>query len=88
MKKVIFLIICIYSSVGSEVADESTTTSTTVKIQQLLVQTVKDTTTTSSSTTTTVKDTTTTIEKEVKPPLNPDLYKLLFLIVLNWRGLH
>ena len=63
MKKVIFLIIFFSACIGSEVADESTTTSTTVK----------DTTTTSSSTTTTVKDTTTTVEKEIKPPLNPDL---------------
>ena len=77
MKKVIFLIIFFSACVGSEVADESTTTSTTVKdtttTSSSTTTTVKDTTTTSSSTTTTVKDTTTTIEKEVKPPLNPDL---------------
>ncbi len=77
MKKVIFLIIFFSACVGSEVADESTTTSTTVKdtttTSSSTTTTVKDTTTTSSSTTTTVKDTTTTVEKEIKPPLNPDL---------------
>ena len=77
MKKVILLIIFFSACVGSEVADESTTTTTTVKdtttTSSSTTTTVKDTTTTSLSTTTTVKDTTPIIEKEVKPPLDPNL---------------